>query len=98
MEKKWGGLVVDEPDENSGDTQRQEQLIGDIGLCMSGGGYRASAFHLGTLAYLDRIGLTSHLSAISTVSGGSFTGAKYILSLIEKQTFDHFFSTYYREQ
>ena len=96
MEKKWGGLVVDEPDENSGDTQRQEQLIGDIGLCMSGGGYRAAAFHLGTLAYLDRIGLTSHLSAISTVSGGSFTGAKYILSLIEKQTFDHFFSTYYQ--
>jgi hypothetical protein len=26
-------------------------LFGDIGLCMSGGGYRAAAFHLGTLAY-----------------------------------------------
>lgn len=70
-------------------------LIGDIGLCMSGGGYRAAAFHLGTLDYLEKLQLTKNLSAISTVSGGTFTGAKYVISLVEKQRFDCFFSEYY---
>jgi predicted acylesterase/phospholipase RssA len=70
-------------------------LIGDIGLCMSGGGYRAAAFHLGTLAYIEKLALGKNLSAISTVSGGTFTGTKYIISLVEKQSFSHFFSEYY---
>ncbi len=29
----------------------------NIGLCFSGGGYRASAFTLGVLSYLNRVNL-----------------------------------------
>lgn len=73
----------------------EKTVVGDIGLCMSGGGFRAAAFHLGTLAYLERLKLNRKLRAISTVSGGTFTGAKYILSLVEKTVFNDFFKSYY---
>lgn len=66
-----------------------------FGLALSGGGYRAAAFHLGTLAYLDRIKLLPHLKRISTVSGGTFTGMKYILSLVEGVSFIDFFQDFY---
>lgn len=67
-----------------------------IGLALSGGGYRAAAFHLGTLAYLERIKLLTQLSRLSTVSGGTFTGSKYILSLVEGIGFLEFFQNFYR--
>ncbi len=54
--------------------------LGGLGLCLSGGGYRATAFHLGTLALLERVGLLRTVSALSTVSGGTFAGAAYALS------------------
>ena len=66
-----------------------------IGLSLSGGGYRAAAFHLGTLAYLHRVGLLPQMSRLSTVSGGTFTGAKYILSLVEGEPFSKFFQEFY---
>ena len=66
-----------------------------IGIALSGGGYRAAAFHLGALAYLHRIKLLPQLRMLSTVSGGTFTGAKYILSLVEGLSFPNFFSNYY---
>lgn len=66
-----------------------------FGLALSGGGYRAAAFHLGTLAYLDRIKLLPHLKRLSTVSGGTFTGMKYILSLVERVSFIDFFQGFY---
>jgi len=66
-----------------------------FGLALSGGGYRAAAFHLGTLAYLDRIKLLPHLKRLSTVSGGTFTGMKYILSLVEGVSFVDFFQGFY---
>ena len=46
-----------------------------IGLCLSGGGFRASLFHLGVLRYLAEAGQLSNVSVISTVSGGSIVGA-----------------------
>lgn len=46
-----------------------------IGLCLSGGGYRAMVFHLGTLIRLDEAGLLGRLARISSVSGGSITAA-----------------------
>lgn len=66
-----------------------------IGLSLSGGGYRAAGFHLGLLAYLDRVELLPHVKMISTVSGGTFTGAKYVLSLVEGQRFSDFYQEYY---
>ena len=53
-----------------------------IGLCFSGGGYRATFFSLGVLAYLDRIkyqdnSLLENVEAISSVSGGTILGVAY---------------------
>lgn len=42
-----------------------------IGIALSGGGVRATVFHLGVLARLARQDLLSHVTAISSVSGGS---------------------------
>ena len=63
----------------------------NIGLSFSGGGYRAAVFHLGALSFLNSINvgdgktLLEHVSVLSTVSGGTITGLKYMLSLAKKQ-------------
>ncbi len=44
-----------------------------IALCLSGGGYRAMLFHLGTLWRLNELGYLPKLARISSVSGGSIT-------------------------
>ena len=44
-----------------------------IGLCLSGGGYRAMLFHLGALWRLNELGYLAKLARISSVSGGSIT-------------------------
>ena len=46
-----------------------------IALCLSGGGYRAMLFHLGTLWRLNQLGFLRKLARISSVSGGSITAA-----------------------
>ena len=56
-------------------TQRQDRL----GLALSGGGFRASFFHIGVLAQMARLGLLRHVEVISTVSGGSIIGALYYI-------------------
>ncbi|MBB2674944.1 UNVERIFIED_ORG: NTE family protein [Rhizobium esperanzae] len=43
----------------------------ELGLCLSGGGYRAMLFHAGSLARLNEAGLLAKLDMISSVSGGS---------------------------
>ena len=40
-------------------------------LCLSGGGFRAAAFHLGAVRRFNELGLLSGLAALSGVSGGS---------------------------
>lgn len=52
-----------------------------LGLALSGGGFRASFFHLGVLALLADQGLLRHVEVISTVSGGSIVGALYYVKL-----------------
>lgn len=44
-----------------------------IALCLSGGGYRAMLFHVGTLWRLNEAGYLPTLNRISSVSGGSIT-------------------------
>lgn len=44
-----------------------------IGLCLSGGGYRAMVFHLGSLWRLNEAGLLKKIDRFSSVSGGSIT-------------------------
>lgn len=44
-----------------------------IGLCLSGGGYRAMLYHVGALVRLNELGFLSQLREIASVSGGSIT-------------------------
>jgi NTE family protein len=46
-----------------------------IGLCLSGGGFRASLFGLGVAGYLAEAGVLGQVDAISAVSGGSVAAA-----------------------
>ena len=58
----------------------------NIAISLSGGGFRATAFHLGSLAYLstrnwEGVNLLERTRILSTISAGSFVGVKYITSL-----------------
>jgi NTE family protein len=44
-----------------------------IGLCLSGGGYRAMLYHVGALVRLNELGFLYQLREIASVSGGSIT-------------------------
>jgi predicted acylesterase/phospholipase RssA len=80
---------------NSSEDATGNIATGRIGMVLSGGGSRAAAFHFGALEYLDRIGLISRVNMISTVSGGSFVGAKYALCMAHDQDFNSFFKEFY---
>jgi predicted acylesterase/phospholipase RssA/tetratricopeptide (TPR) repeat protein len=56
-------------------------FIGRVGLALSGGGFRASLFHIGVLARLAELDVLRHVEALSCVSGGSIIGAHYYLEL-----------------
>jgi NTE family protein len=45
-----------------------------IGLAMSGGGFRAAAFHLGVMRKLRALGLLDKIDLMTCVSGGSIAG------------------------
>ena len=77
------------------ETNNNDESIGSIGISLSGGGFRATSFHLGTLDYLDHCGLTPQLRSLSAVSGGSFTAAKYALAMAEKTPHHVFFRDLY---
>src|SRR5271167_1656606 len=51
-----------------------------IALCLSGGGYRAMLFHLGTLWRLNELQYLPKLSRVSSVSGGSITNGVLALN------------------
>lgn len=61
-----------------------------LGVALSGGGYRAVAFHLGTLRFLSKAGLLPKIDCFSTVSGGSIIGATYCLESKNFETFEEF--------
>ncbi len=51
-----------------------------IALCLSGGGYRAMLFHIGTLWRLNTAGYLRKLTRVTSVSGGSITSAAMALA------------------
>ena len=51
-----------------------------IALCLSGGGYRAMLFHLGTLWRLNELEYLPKLNRISSVSGGSITSGELAMN------------------
>ena len=72
-----------------------------IGLCFSGGGYRATFFSLGVVSYLDRIQfnkkpLLDNVEAISTVSGGTLMGVAFAKAAKAPDfQFDSFYRKFY---
>jgi len=58
------------------------------GLALSGGGFRASLFHLGVLRCLNDLGALRDFSRISSVSGGSIT-AGVLAHAWRELSFDH---------
>jgi predicted acylesterase/phospholipase RssA len=62
----------------------------DIALCFSGGGYRAAAYHLGTLAMLHELEMKDRIKYFSTASGGTIVAMKYVLEMIKKTPFETF--------
>ena len=51
-----------------------------LGLALSGGGFRATLYHLGVVRYLRDAGILSNVTHINTVSGGSILGAHLVLN------------------
>ncbi len=72
--------------------QIPENPFKKIALSLSGGGYRAATFHLGTLSYLNHLKykgkpLLENVKMLSTVSGGTITGAVYALMKAKGKSF-----------
>ncbi|HEY3403633.1 MAG TPA: patatin-like phospholipase family protein [Ohtaekwangia sp.] len=64
---------------NQADTEIKKE--GKVGLALSGGGFRASIFHIGVLAALAERDKLKDIEVISCVSGGSIIGTYYYLEL-----------------
>ena len=77
--KAWGVLRAVYGD---GATKGAGSLFaGKFGLGLSGGGFRASFFHIGVLAALAERDMLRHVETLSCVSGGSIVGAHYYLEI-----------------
>lgn len=59
-----------------------------IGLALSGGGFRAALFHLGVLKRLLKLGILWEIDLISSLSGGSITGAFIALHWRDEKALD----------
>lgn len=74
-----------------------------LSLCLSGGGYRASIYHLGVLTFLNELKLNDgsvmldHVHSLSCISGGALTGMKYILSLADNENKRIAFKNLYKD-
>jgi predicted acylesterase/phospholipase RssA len=71
-----------------------------IALTFSGGGFRAAAFALGSLSLLKciRFGgntLLDQVTVLSTVSGGTITGARFALGEARNESFDSIYESLY---
>lgn len=64
------------------------KLSEGVGLCLSGGGFRATLFHLGSLIRLNEIGWLTKLDRVSSVSGGSIVSA-YLGMRWQELTFEN---------
>ncbi len=65
----------------------------NIAISLSGGGFRGASIHLGVMCYLSTqmfkgTSLLERIRVISTVSGGTFVGAKYAATLKKGETFE----------
>ena len=71
------GPLAGDLDPESGPKYVPDAVRSGIGLCVSGGGYRATLFHMGALRRLNELGVLARpdFRSVSSVSGGSITAA-----------------------
>ncbi|RAI87054.1 patatin-like phospholipase family protein [Algoriphagus yeomjeoni] len=84
----------------SDDVSQPLTPLKSIGVCFSGGGYRATAFSLGVMDYLNRIEfegkpLLENVIALSSVSGGTITAGLFAANNANGDSFDTFYSKLY---
>ena len=70
--------TADEPGAGSGTARTAEKKTLNIGLALSGGGFRATLFHLGLIRFLRDAGLLTSITHLASVSGGSVMAAHLI--------------------
>ncbi len=73
-----------------------EPIFSRIALSMSGGGFRAAAYGLGTLNTLYLLGILDNVHMLSTISGGTFAGAYYALRRKQGASFDEIHNEFYQ--
>jgi predicted acylesterase/phospholipase RssA len=56
------------------------RFMSNTGLALSGGGFRATLYHLGVIRYLRDAGALGHVTDIAAVSGGSILAAHLVLN------------------
>jgi predicted acylesterase/phospholipase RssA len=56
------------------------RFMSSTGLALSGGGFRATLYHLGVVRYLRDSGALRHVKDIASVSGGSILAAHLVLN------------------
>ena len=85
-------------------TKRREHLpknpFEHIALALSGGGFRASSFHLGVITYLsaqkyNNVSLLERIRILSTISAGTFVGAKYAATIKQGGTIQDCYKSLY---
>jgi len=92
LQSKSDGLPLDRWKESPGFSVLSDLLggsaeaalsffLGKVGLALSGGGFRASLYHIGVLARLADLDMLRRIEVISCVSGGSILGTYYYLEL-----------------
>lgn len=80
FKKVLGSSTLGKSGDVSGEAVRRLR-DGKVGLALSGGGFRASLFHIGVLARLAELDVLRKVEVISCVSGGSIVGAHYYLEV-----------------
>lgn len=80
VEEKGPGLSKDNAVFVEPERVRSEEQPPSIALSLSGGGFRATFFHLGTISLLRQCSLLSNVQAIYSVSGGSILAANLALN------------------
>lgn len=66
-----------------------------IAMSFSGGGFRAAAFSLGCLSYLNKSGLLSRVAFMASASGGTLASLPYAHALYSSESFS--FNDFYEE-
>lgn len=79
--RKFLKLLYDDLASSGVEAALQSAFRGKVGLGLSGGGFRASLYHIGVLAKLAELDMLRHVEVLSCVSGGSIIGAHYYLEV-----------------